>query len=117
MWNEKKFKDLYAYWLSSGLSIPAFCSNEGINEGRFYYWRSKLRYSLPSESTGEFIPIAIDQPKERSSHLSVRHILSDSRTTVSQDCFCEITYPNGTKVKFNEQPGVEFIQSLILLLR
>ena len=117
MWNEKKFKETYAYWQSSGLSIPSFCSNEGISESRFYYWRNKLRYSLPSESTGEFIPIKIDHSKESPSSLSVQRTLSDSRPADVQDCFCEITYPNGTRLKLNEQPGIEFLQSLILLLR
>ncbi len=65
MWNEKKVKEVYAYWQSCGLSIPAFCSNEGISESRFYYWKNKLQHSLPLESTGEFIPITIDHPKER----------------------------------------------------
>jgi len=117
MWNEKKFKEVYAYWQSCGLSIPAFCSNEGINESRFYYWKNKLQHSLPSASTGEFIPITIDHPKERSSHLSVQRTLSSSIPSGVQDCFCEITYPNGTRLKFNEQPGIEFLQSLILLHR
>lgn len=117
MWNEKKFKEVYAYWQSCGLSIPAFCSNEGISESRFYYWKNKLQHSLPSESTGEFIPITIDHPKELPSHLSVRHTLSDSIAAGVQDFFCEITYPNGTRLKFNEQPGIEFLQSLLLLLR
>ena len=117
MWSEKKFRELYAYWLSSGLSISSFCSNEGINENRFYYWRNKLRHSLPSSSSGEFIPISIDHPGELSSPVTVPNNPLSGIPVRGDHSFCEITYPNGTKLKLNEQPNIEVLQSLILLHR
>jgi len=44
-------------WLSSGLTIRAFCKREQLSEPSFYAWRRKieLRDREPTAAIGEFI--------------------------------------------------------------
>ncbi len=54
MWNLKEFESIYLRYESSSLKVRDFCTNEVINEAKFYYWQKKLRASkLPSAS---FVP-------------------------------------------------------------
>lgn len=46
MRNLKEFAKVYQRWEISGLSMKYFCSNEVINETRFYYWQKKLKRTL-----------------------------------------------------------------------
>ncbi|WP_431424299.1 IS66 family insertion sequence element accessory protein TnpA [Bacteroides hominis] len=36
---------MYSRYESSGLKVRDFCTNEVINEAKFYYWQKKLRAS------------------------------------------------------------------------
>ena len=36
----------------SGLSIKAFCTNEGFHENIYYYWQRKLREAVCEQMTG-----------------------------------------------------------------
>ena len=47
MFNEKKFKAVYADFLNSGLTIRDYCANQQMNEAKFYYWQNKLKGQLP----------------------------------------------------------------------
>ena len=44
----EQFRQVYDEWRQSGLTVQQFCENIGIREGRFYYWKAKLKSeSLP----------------------------------------------------------------------
>ena len=43
MWNQKEFESVYNRYKLSGLQVKDFCSNEGIYQSKFYYWRKKRR--------------------------------------------------------------------------
>jgi len=43
---EETWRELVARQTRSGLSVPAFCRQEQLNEKTFYGWRSKLRGRL-----------------------------------------------------------------------
>ena len=42
-WTMDDFKEIYARYKESGLTIKDFCSNEGIKRKRFSFWKAKLK--------------------------------------------------------------------------
>jgi hypothetical protein len=46
MWTIEKYKEVYARYEVSGLSVEQFCANEMIGCSRFYYWLRKY-WKLP----------------------------------------------------------------------
>jgi len=56
MLNEKKFIELLDRQQECGLDVRSFCSNEGIAESTFYYWRKKLQVK---ENAKGFIPLVV----------------------------------------------------------
>ncbi|WP_394368610.1 IS66 family insertion sequence element accessory protein TnpA [Bacteroides nordii] len=58
MWNLKEFESIYLRYESSGLKVRDFCTNEVINEAKFYYWQKKLR-AFSEVSVCEFCPFPI----------------------------------------------------------
>jgi hypothetical protein len=49
MLNEKKFREIYSGFLESGLTIRDYCTNQQMNEAKFYYWQNKLKGQLPAQ--------------------------------------------------------------------
>jgi hypothetical protein len=49
---------------ASGLSVVAFCRNEGVSTQALYYWKNKLaaRPGAPAESTHRLLPIHLPSP-------------------------------------------------------
>ena len=39
----EQFRQIHEEWRQSGLSVQQYCENIGICEGRFYYWKAKLK--------------------------------------------------------------------------
>jgi transposase-like protein len=56
MQSETKFLGLLNRQQECGLDVRSFCSNEGIAESTFYYWRKKLQRKERSKG---FIPLVL----------------------------------------------------------
>ena len=39
----REWRERLARWLASGLSVRAFCAQQGVAEASFYYWKRALR--------------------------------------------------------------------------
>lgn len=118
MINSRQFKELYATYLDSGLSVRGFCSNHQIAESKFYYWQNKLRKELASPKG--FVPLVIGcEHKELPPQVAItsgdydKHILKQPNT--DQILSCEITYPNGVSLKLNGLTDAGLLRSLLLL--
>ncbi len=106
MFNEKKFRVIYDEYLSSGLTIKDYCANQHINEAKFYYWQNKLKGYLPPKRG--FVPVIFENGK----HLPTNQVPGRD----NQEAFlCEISYPNGVRVKLNAFPDIQALESLLLL--
>ena len=116
MLNERKFREIYQYYLESGLTIRNFCSNQHINESKFYYWLRRLKNVLPPKRG--FVSVVFEKDK----------FLQSSATPVSRQSqpmapihgydktiTCEIVYPNGVLLKLNGGADLEMLRSLLLL--
>ncbi len=115
MLTEKTFNAIYEDFLESALSVRSYCTNQGINEAKFYYWQRKLKNQLPSQRG--LVPIIFE--KER---FDQRPIKSVSRSTLpeagtAKGSFCEITYPNGVTLKLHGDADLETVRSFLLLVR
>ena len=56
MINESKILELIKRQKETGLTITAFCANEGIPKSSYYYWRKKLN----KEPGKRFIPLLVN---------------------------------------------------------
>lgn len=107
MLNEEKFHKIYTEYLESGLTIRDYCSNQGRNEAKFYYWQNKLKSQLPSKK--RFILIVFGNGKQ--SHPSYFQVPTQAKSdafsnsiTRNETISCKISYPNGVCVKLNRLP-------------
>jgi hypothetical protein len=115
MMTESRFKEIYHRYKATGLTVKAFCINEGIVESGFYYWQRRLRQYLPE--TKGFVPIVIGQGKSPN-HLSAINETKDEFSAASRamkDLMCEINYPNGIRMKLQGSMDSEMLRSLLLL--
>jgi hypothetical protein len=116
MLNEKKFGEIYQYYLESGLTIRNFCSNQHINEAKFYYWQRRLKNVLPPRRG--FVPVVFE--KDQFLQPSATPVSMQSQSMVSSQGYdktitCEIIYPNGVLLKLNGGADLETLRSLLLL--
>lgn len=118
MLTEKRFQEIYTEYQESGLSIRDYCTNQSMNEAKFYYWQKKLKSQLRAKKG--FIPIVFEKEKQaHSSHFSVpmqakSEDFSNS-VTRNKTILCEISYPNGVCVKLNGLANMEIMRSLLNL--
>lgn len=120
MINEKKFRVIYDEFIASGLTVRDYCTNQYMNEAKFYYWKNKLKGQLPPKSG--FVPVIFDSVGQaRSSRVPVpvqppSSAFSTPEST-TQTISCEISYPNGVLVKLNGLQDVQMLSSLLVLTR
>lgn len=115
MLTDQKFKVIYDDFLESGLSIRSYCSNQRINEAKFYYWQRKMKNHLPPRHG--FVPLVFD--KDRS---DIRPSLSFSGNRrpgleTGESSFCEITYPNGVRLRLHAGADLQTLRGLLMLER
>jgi len=118
MITETQFKEIYARYESSGLTIRSFCMNEGINEAKFYYWKKRLQHILPGNFS--FIPVKVEAEKQGSApteHSPGNPVFGSAFGKAAGNCHFEITYPNGTRLNFSGSGDYELVKSLVLLNR
>ena len=120
MITETQFKEIYVRYQSSGLTIRSFCTNEGINESKFYYWKKRLQPLLPANSHLGFIPVKVDANRPGllpAGYSSANPVFTSVTGNAESNSSFEITYPNGTRLKFSGSADYESVKSLLLLNR
>jgi hypothetical protein len=118
MLNEKKFRAIYGEFLESGLTIRDYCTNQQMNEAKFYYWQNKLKGQLPAKRG--FVPVIFENGRQASQVPAQVQDLpgAHSHPAVSNKTIsCEINYPNGICVKLNGLSDPRVLQSLLVLTR
>ena len=113
MLNESKFLELYHRQQESGLNVKDFCSNEGINESTFYYWRKKLQ---KAKGTRNFIPLVVKSlyPAPTKNYAK-DHQPGQDHGQANDDFLLELVYPNGTKLRIKNDMDLSHLQALIHL--
>lgn len=118
MLNEKKFRAIYDEFLASGLTIRDFCTNQQMNEAKFYYWQNKLKDQLPPRKG--FVPLVFENGKQvwqaPASMQNRPHIFSN-QGNVGVAVSCEVSYPNGVCIKLSGLSDPEMLRSLLVLTR
>lgn len=104
----EQFRQTYEDWKSSGLSVRDYCSNTGLEEGKFYYWRRKLTESAFPGPQG-FVPVNMNNLNGR---LNITTSAEEKSQSSSE---CEIVYANGVTLRLNSAISFETLKSLILL--
>lgn len=86
-----------------------YCNNTGFDEGKFYYWRSKLTDSVLPDAQG-FVSVRMNNLNGK------LNITTASKEIESKSCSeCEIIYANGVTLRINSAISLEVLKSLILL--
>jgi transposase-like protein len=113
MINELKILELIKRQKETGLTITAFCRNEGIPKSSYYYWRKKL-----SKGQGKrFIPLLVNTIPATMSRPSKSFTLEQHEHRSSSDSFpMEISYPNGTTLRIKHSLDLGGLRSLVLLV-
>jgi len=116
MMNEKEFRSIYNDFLESGLTLRDFCSNQSMNEGKFFYWQNKLKGLLPPKRG--FVPVLFSSNQQDPSPELPAAINNYPQREIKQtssmvSLTCEISYPNGIKVKVNGLADLEMVRSLL----
>lgn len=99
--DRKRFEDIYSRQQESGLTIKDFCSNEGINQSKFYYWLRRIRQSSHPLVNNGFLPLTIEAPA------------SVPGDYVGMENQLEITYPEGTILRLRGNITVDDILTLL----
>ena len=113
MINESKILGLIRRYKDTGLTITAFCFNEGIAKSTFYYWRKKLN-KAPVKG---FIPLLVNAtPATRSGPLKNYTQEQHELHISGADFLLELHYPNGTSLRIKSDPDLDHLRTLVCLL-
>jgi hypothetical protein len=112
MINESKILELIKRQKETGLTISAFCTNEGIPKSTYYYWRKKIN----REPGKRFIPLLVNSTQALMSGPSkYLRDQQDHHGTVD-DFLLELIYTNGTRLRIKSDPDLDHLRSLVCLL-
>jgi hypothetical protein len=119
MYTERSFHSIYLDYRNSGLSIPAYCSKEGLSTSTFYYWQNKLKSQQGPQPA--FVPVQLDAASihttgQPTALATTKPTASKQPSPSSQALCCEISYPNGICVKINGHLELEVLRSLLILM-
>jgi len=112
MLSESKFLELYRRQQESGLSVEGFCSNEGIAESTFYYWRKKVRQDRTKQN---FIPLIVKSSSPVSNQSYSKRHPSVQDSGEMDDVLLELVYPNGTKLRITKDIDLNHLRALVRL--
>lgn len=113
MLDETKILELIKRQKDTGLTIKAFCSNEGIPKSSYYYWRKRLN-KIPGK---RFIPLLVNSTPSRMTVPARDYNQEDSEHhNPGDDFLLELIYPNGTKLRIKSDPDLNHLRSLVCLL-
>lgn len=111
MLNESKFRKIYRRQQESGLSVKAFCINEGIAESTYYYWYKKIRQT---SSNPDFIPLVV---KPASSSTALNEVKEPLPLYEHSDStLLEVVYRNGTMLRIKKDIDLTHLRALVGLL-
>jgi hypothetical protein len=115
--NEKEFRGIYNNFLESGLTVREFCANQNIQESKFFYWQNKLKGLLPPKRG--FVPVLFSSNQQDPSPELPVAINNHPERQIKQassimSLSCEISYPNGIRVKVNGLSDLEMVRSLLV---
>ena len=112
MINESKIQELIKRHKETGLTIKAFCVNEGIPKSSYYYWRKRVN----REPANRFIQLRVNSTQAPMNGPS-RYNQEQQDQQSSGDAFpMEINYPNGTTLRIKHPLDLAWLRSLILLV-
>jgi len=114
MFNASKFQKILSRQAESGLNVKDFCFNEGIPEATFYYWRKKIQ--IPS-SPKEFIPLVIKSPQTALKGRYPRGQQAEASADQQENSgfLLEVVYPNGTKLRIQNDLDLARLRELLYL--
>jgi hypothetical protein len=113
MIDESKVLGLIRRQKETGLTISAFCNNEGIPKSTYYYWRKKMS----KEPGRRFIPLLVNTIPSTLSGPTKCFTTVENTHPISGDAFpMEITYPNGTTLRLKHPLDLAGLRSLVLLV-
>jgi hypothetical protein len=113
MINESKIRELIKRHKETGLTMKAFCANEGIPKSSYYYWRKKFS----KEPGKQFIPLLVNDIPASISGPSKNFTPEQHEQHTSSDAFpMEICYPNGTTLRIKHAIDLAGLRSLVLLV-
>jgi hypothetical protein len=117
MMNEKEFRSIYNNYLESGLTLRDFCANQGILESKFFYWQNKLKGLLPPKRG--FVPVIFSGNQQDPSPILPAALNNHPERQIKQassimSLTCEISYPNGIRVKVNGLADLEMVRTLLV---
>ncbi|QGY47706.1 IS66 family insertion sequence element accessory protein TnpB [Maribellus comscasis] len=110
---EPRFLEIYHRQQKSDLSVKDFCSNEGIKESTFYYWRKKL---AGKGQIKNFIPLVV---KNSTPPVKPGYPNGSLRTctpeATNDDFLLELVYTNGIKLRIKNDIDLARLRTLINL--
>jgi len=113
MINESKILELINRQKETGLTITAFCVNEGIPKSSYYYWRKKLN-KIPGKG---FIPLLVNTTPSTMGRSSKNYTQElDELPKSGDDYLLELLYPNGTRLRIKSDPDFDHLRTLVCLL-
>ncbi len=113
MLSESKFREIYRRQQESGLSVKAFCVNEGIADSTFYYWSKKIRRK---NSRPDFIPLVVNRAPSSSNLSQSGESPPIQGHNGNDDALLELVYPNGTMLRIRKDLDLTHIRALVGLL-
>ena len=103
----EQFRQIHEEWRQSGLSVQQYCENIGIREGRFYYWKAKLKAESLPAVYGGFVPVKMSGKSGRAC----------ASAAGSASALCEVVYPNGVTVRVTSDMTLDQLRQMVTLLR
>lgn len=112
MINETKALELIRRQQETGLTISAFCANEGIPKSSFFYWRKKLS----GKHREKFIPLLVNTTPATMVDNGKNYTGSGNGHNTSDDFLFELSYPNGTRLRVKSGLELDNLRLLVSLL-
>ncbi len=111
---ETSFQELLVRHKESGLTVRDFCSNEGIPQATYYYWKNKI--NKKSLRPTEFIPLLVGNqfPAQRKNQLS-RSVASFPIDHPRDETQLEFVFPNGTRLMVRNPADFSILQAIVHL--
>ena len=81
----------------------AYCKQHGVSSATFYNWQKKYR-EAELKTDEKFIPVVISSPTKQ------------PEKTIAKNIEIEISYPNGVRVKLNQEMDLRMLRSLVGLM-
>ena len=103
----EEFKTIHQDWKQSGLSVREYCTNIGMKDSKFYYWKQKLHAGSDSLSCGSFVPVNIQS--------GIRGRQETGTCKSGNSALCEVVYPNGVTVRVTSGMTLDQLRQMVTL--